>query len=291
VKDVEPITIPFRQPRVRGLVSAASWLQCKRCLHQARLWAQWRLRTHTPYRALFVLATPRSGSTLLGDYVNSLVGVEIQSEILHPSAPIGIAPAQSNADAAIRHIRHSLHLSRTPIRGCKLMLDHLDNCALTLDALNSAFPDSRYVILYRQSLAAQYLSLESAWATNQWILHEDHQRTNPRVHLDPGKLRSYCEGTRSAYRRILDHAWLQKRSALISYEELTVDPDRSLQKQICPLLDVPVAPLKTTLLKQNTSPLHQRVANYAAIAPLLASPLCHQYYTWPDERSAHRRAA
>jgi hypothetical protein len=286
-----PGTIQFRRPRRISVWLSNLRLQAQQRTHQLGLAARWWLGRQTSHRPVFALATHRSGSNLLLDYASRLAGLQCLSEVLCTTLPYGISPRQSRADFALRHIRRSLHTLRAPIRACKLMLDQLADCWLTLDALHAAFPDALYFILYRQSLAEQFLSRESAKVTDQWFLVDGQQRKQARVRIDPVRLRTYCDKIRHEYREIFDCAWLPQRSVLLSYEELTADPEQCFSQQICPLLGVPPVPLTTTLCKQNTLPLEQRVSNYREVSALLASPLCQQYYSWHERPQSKRKAA
>jgi LPS sulfotransferase NodH len=284
-------TIPLRRARRWQLDPARLWLRLQQQQQQIRLLLSWWLKSHTPYQAVFVLATHRSGSNLLVDYINRLPGVECRSEVLCPTLPIGPRKVRWRPEPALRHIRYSLHAPRSGVRGCKLMLDQLANCGLTLDALDAAFPSPKYIVLYRQSLAEQFLSREAAKATQQWVLLEGQERKQARVWINPAELRSYSDAVRRAYREVLAHSWLPQRAMLLSYEELVADPARCLRDRVCPLLGVPAVSPETCLRKQNTLPLAQRVANYHEVAALLASPLCRQQYVWPWQQLGARRAA
>jgi LPS sulfotransferase NodH len=265
-------------------------LRVRQFHHQAKLMAQWWLKSATTYQPVFVLATHRSGSNLLVDYLNRLPGVKCLSEILCYTLPYGLARSQHRRQTALGHIRRSLHPLSTSIRGCKLMLDQLSNCRLPLDVLDAALPRAKYIVLYRQSLAEQFLSRQAAKATQQWFLVDGQEPKQARVAVDGESIRSYCTSIRESYREILDHAWLPQRGVLLSYEELTADPYRCFAEQICPLLGVPPSRPETALRKQNTLPLAERVANYREVAPLLTSPLCRQHYSW-SQSTALRRAA
>jgi LPS sulfotransferase NodH len=256
------------------------WLRMRQWNHQAGLWAKWWLRTPTPYQPLFVLATYRSGSNLLLDYLNHLQGVKCLAEVLCPTLPYGLARSQQRPQAALAHIRRSLHAHKAPIRGCKLMLDQLSACRLPLDVLDAAFPRAKYIVLYRQSLAEQFLSRQAARVTQQWILVDGQEHKQPRFTIDTESLGSYCTSIRQAYREILHHAWLAQRGVLISYEDLAADPAACLSDKICPLLGVPPTQPKTSLRKQNTLTLEDRVANYREVASVLHSPLCVQHYSF-----------
>ena len=163
-----PSTIAFRSRLGRRLARIGQNLgqvkvqrEARRLKHQLWLHSQWWLRRHTPYRAIFVLATPRSGSNLLIDYLNRMPGVYSLTEVLSAWLPTGPWKCHTPPAAAIRHLRYSLQTLKTPARGCKVMLEELDYCRLTVDTLAEAFPESKFLILYRQSLAQQYVSLRA----------------------------------------------------------------------------------------------------------------------------------
>jgi LPS sulfotransferase NodH len=257
-----------------------AWLRVRQFHHQAGLWAKWWLRTPMPYQPLFVLATYRSGSNLLLDYLNHLAGVKCLAEVLCCTLPYGLARSQHRPDTALAHIRRSLHAVKSPIRGCKLMLDQLSACELPLDVLDAAFPRAKYLVLYRQSLAEQFLSRQAARVTQQWILVDGQEYQQPRIAIDTESIRTFCNSTRQAYHEILDHAWLGHRGVLLSYEELAADPETCLAAKICPLLGVSPNRPQTSLRKQNTLSFEERVANYREVASVLHSPLCVQQYSF-----------
>jgi hypothetical protein len=220
-----------------------------------------------------------------------LQGVAVTSEVLAASHAAGPRRRLLRPQPALQHIRKSLHLLDGPIRGCKLMLDQLSDCRVTLAELDAAFPGSKYIILYRQSLIEQFVSIEAAVATQQWALVAGQQRREALIVVNPTKLRSFCNRTREQYQAVLDQAWLEGRSVLLSYEGLIADPQRCLRNQICPLLEVPFAEPRTVLQKQNTLPLAERIANYGQVAGLVSSPLCQQHHSWHRQQRAVRRAA
>jgi LPS sulfotransferase NodH len=286
----EPVTLPIRPRWQRRFDPATLWLRCRQTWHGARLLAKWWLRPHTPYQAVFVLATHRCGSNLLVDYVHRLPEVASHSEVLCHTLPFGPHKPRLSPKRALGHIARSLHTLRTPLRGCKLMLDQLANCKLTVDDLEKAFPGAKYLILYRQSLAEQFLSREAAKATQQWVLFDGQERKQARVWINPAELRDYCDRMRRAYRDLIATPWLSERAVLLSYEELTADPAWWLENEICPLLGVPPTAPQTCLRKQNIQPLAERIENYREVAALLASPLCRQHLQWPWQQ-AKRQAA
>ena len=160
--DIIPLPHTPRQPLLDFSNAALEWRRLKT---HAVLLKKWWLRRHTPYQPLFLIASCRSGSNLLMNYLAQQPGIAMLSEVLSSQLAIGprrdcLPPAK-----AISHIRHCLQGEKTPIRGCKLMLYQLANCRLTLGDLHAAFPTAKYVELYRQSLAEQFVSHQRALAT------------------------------------------------------------------------------------------------------------------------------
>jgi LPS sulfotransferase NodH len=280
--------------RLLGLVPLAEFRwnrELGRLRNRLQLARKWWLRPHTSYQPFFVVATCRSGSNLLMSYLHQQDSVSALSEVLCPQLTIGPSRFRISTRRAIQHIRYSLQGEKTPVRGCKLMLQQLAHCDLTLDKLDAAFPGAKYIILYRQSLAEQFVSQRTAMTTKQFLLMAGQERKRTSVVINPDELRAYCDQMRANYRQVLAHPWLAGRSVLLNYEELTADPQHWLNEHIWPLLDLPPVPPQTYLLKQNTEPLAQRISNYREVATLLHSPLCKQYHVWPWQRHAERRAA
>jgi hypothetical protein len=170
------------------------------------------------------------------------------------------------------------------------MLHQLTNCGLVMDDLNAEFPNAKYVILYRQSLAEQFLSHKMAQATSQYVLVRGETRREAKILVDSGELREYCDDVRQRYQAALACPWLKGRSVLLSYEELVEEPNYWLRDQICPLLETPFATPETRLQKQNTRSLAERIVNYREVAALIHSPVCNQAHGAVG-RHRERRAA
>jgi LPS sulfotransferase NodH len=255
-----------------------------------RLLKKWWLRPQTPFQPLFLIATCRSGSNLLLSYLNQQSGIATWGEVLCSWLPIGPSSDRLPPAKAISHIRLCLHAKVEPIRGCKLMLHQLSNCGLTLADLNREFPSAKYIVLYRQSLAEQFVSQKVAEKTVQFMLRPGQSRRQAEIQIDPSELRQYCDDVRRQYREALSFPWLQDKAVLLSYEELVANPNLWLKEKICPLVNIPFAPVENQLVKQNTRPLSDQIINYREVAVQMHSPLCRQQHTWPVQR-IERRAA
>jgi hypothetical protein len=112
-----------------------------------------------------------------------------------------------------------------------------------------------------------------------------------RIQIDLVRLISFVKETRAAYRVIFDQFPPPERSLVLSYEQLTENPEAWLNDRIGPLLGLPAAVAQTILRKQNVLPIEQRVTNFHEVSSLLASPLCRQYYACPEQHSSRQFAA
>jgi LPS sulfotransferase NodH len=255
-----------------------------------RLLQKWWLWPHATFQPLFVIATWRSGSNLLLSYLQQQPTLAMLSEVLCSRLTIGLSHDRSSPYQAIQHIRFCLQGERAPIRGCKLMLHQLSNCDLSLDDLNREFPTAKYIVLYRQALAEQFVSHRIAEATEQYLLHKGETPREAEIHVDPQELRAYCDDIRRRYRNVVECQWLEGKATLLSYEELVADPDHWLKQHFCPMLNVPFGGSQTKLVKQSKRPLAEQIINYHEVAALVNSPLCRQQHSW-SWRQAGRQAA
>ncbi len=265
-------------------------LRFDRLRWQLHLSRHWWLASHQPYEPFFVIASARTGSNLLVEYLNQIPGVHCLSEILNCHSPI--APSRRTSPAgAIRHIRRWLQTVRVRHRGCKLFFNHLDDFRLELRDLEAAFPGAKYLVLYRESLAEQFVSLEHARLTDQWLLHPGEQRKQRSITVDPAALRKFCDDMRRDYQQLLSHPAIHHRGSIFSYEELIEIPVHTIEQHVCSLLGVPSIEPKAPLCKQNPEPLASRITNYNSLAALLTSPLCQLHFGSQTSQPSRRTAA
>lgn len=259
---------------------ASARFRIKRLKHRLKLAYRWWLCPHASHRTFFVLATYRSGSNLLVDYLRRFSGLGCHSEVLLPTVPIGMDYSEHSPENARWHLQRSLQALTQEIRGCKVMLDQLESCRITVGDIQELFPEANYLILYRESLVEQFVSHRLASTTAEWRAVTDEGSRDVQLSINPAELHSFCLNTRQSYAKLLGESWLADRSVLLSYEELVADAQCVFRERICPLLGLPDQELKTQLRKQNTLPLSQRVANYDDIRALIRNPVCHQWYSW-----------
>lgn len=244
------------------------------------LWRCWYFRQPSTYTPLFVLTTYRCGSNLLIDYLNCICGVRCYPELLSSNISIGPIRPFLSTNEAVSHLQLSLHALQSPVRGCKLMLDQLEACDVAIETLRESFPGSRFIILYRQSIAEQFVSLRIAQATKQWFVRRHKPVKRVAISLDECEMRKFCEQVRERYKNVFDCAWLRACSTVVSYEELVADPKKILQEYVCPLIERPITDPVSSMQKQNSLPLSERVLNYDTMANLFDAEWSHHKYSW-----------
>lgn len=232
-------------------------------------------------RPFFVVTSERTGSNLLVDYLRSLPGVAMTGEALSPLLTIGIRTRLVSRRAVLRHLRKTLRDLDGDVVGAKLMFWHLHEIhRLSLDDLREAFPDVRFIILYRSSLAEQYVSHRIAEATGQFALRDGAERREARVVVDPDDFRLYCSRIREHYERALAVPWMKERGVILSYDELIEEPQSMIRDRLAPLLSVEYAAPRSALVRQNPAPLQERVINYCEVEGLFASSEARQTYAF-----------
>src|SRR5947207_15806816 len=125
----EPIILPLPKRRAPQHERTDLRLQFRRLGWQLHLLRHWWLAPHKTYQTFFVIASARTGSNLLVEYLNQIPGVHCLSEILNWRSPI--APSRRTSKAgAIKHIRRWMQTVQTEHRGRKLVFKHLGDVRL-----------------------------------------------------------------------------------------------------------------------------------------------------------------
>ncbi|WP_339908579.1 hypothetical protein [Symmachiella dynata] len=216
-----------------------------------------------------ILAEARTGSTLLGDYLNCDPSVTISGEVLNPFSTVGIAQKAISKSAALRHIRYSLHSPRTRVGGVKLHLSHMAAHGISGTDLVRDFPEAYFIVLYRSSFAEQFVSHKIARQTEVWEDRTGKRAFSGKIHVDSEEFTNYCDGAVRAYEALLKDLHLAAHSIVISYEEMATDAQSLFREKVFPFLHIPMRTITTGLKKQNKRSLSAVVENYDDVCPLL----------------------
>lgn len=274
----------------RQLLRRRSWLWRRRrdfyrLRSRTKLYYEYWRHHATPITPLLVIGTARVGSYLLTSYLHSLPDVAMRGEVLNPDAPQGLKANRRHRAAALRHIRVNIRAQSAPVGGVKILLGQLAGHGLTVADLCSVMPGTRFLVIYRRALADQFVSMLIARKTGSWNLTDAERRRYVSVHVDPGEFALYCAGIRKVYRELLSHRCVTDRALVLSYEALAQDADNLFRRQVCPFLGVPYRQVRTGFVKQNPSPLSEKVQNYDEVADLLTGPEAEQDYALEDRPS------
>lgn len=255
-------------------------LGVRRTMHRLRIALRAPGRAGSARGLLFVVGAGRDGTNLLVDYLNSLPDVAVGGEVLNVNTYDGL-PEGVSRNGVLRHIRRSLHAQAAPVRGVKLHFAQLAGRGLSLAEVAGRFADARFLILYRQSMAEQFVSRARAAASGQWLLKDGQKPRDATVRIDAQELRDYCARNRGYYEGLTAQPWFVGRAVLFSYEQLAAAPQQVFDEMIFPLLDVPAQEIHTSLRKQNTRTLADVVENYDEVGELLESDACRHEYAMP----------
>ena len=248
----------------------------KRALHRLRIFLKYSWdRVHK--EPVFIITVRRTGSNLLLEYLNSIPGVSFAPEVLNKSMFYGLRARHVSKAAALRHIRHSINDCAHRICGGKLVKVHLDAHRITLEDLKKSFPQARFIILYRESLLEQFVSLKIAETTNRWQ-STDTLTLHAPIHVDKGELEEYCKKMKAFYEEILEKTWLENCSLVLGYEELAANVQKTFDEKIFPFLGLPVSRVNCRLKKQNTRRLSETIDNYNEISLLRTRSWLWQSY-------------
>jgi len=258
---VQPLAVHGRQLRNRTI------LKYRYAMHR-----------HRPRIRLFILSEPRTGSNLLIDYLRSIPGVFAQEEILNHRAPYGLRRFWMPCGAALRHIDYSTNYD-ADIVTAKLMLHQLRWHGVSAEALVRRYDNARFVILYRQDLARQYISARILMLTHRDRLRDENDRFTGTLRLTAEDFCRYCEGQKRGFEELIYTSSIRRCSTLLSYEELADDPQKVFDERILPLIGRDSITIQSGMRKQTTRPMHEIIENYDELAQLLTSDTAHHQYT------------
>lgn len=219
---------------------------------------------------LFIICTMRTGSNLLGDYLNSHPVVGCEFEILNQGQIPYLAIVSLAQDVRF-YLDTLFKAMQAKIKCGNIHFRHFDELGITIDHLLHWFPQARFIILYRGSLLDQFISLKLAEATGRWIATSPGDETDQEISIDVSELLAFAHATKNQYKQLADHPFLRERHLTISYEELASDACRTFETKIWPFLGIPPSPLRTVLRKQNIRSPRESVSNFHELKSLLSS--------------------
>lgn len=248
-----------------------------------RLWIFLRYYFNRAERKpVFILCTARTGSVFLTSCFQSVPEISTLREVLSPVRSFGVLGRTATPESVRRHLCYSINASEKERCVLKLMHRHVESAGISLEKLlqnlEKDFPSAKLIIIYRRSLADQYLSLKLAEATGDWVWKEKPAQP-PSLVIDPIEYRKYCESTRAFYETLLKNAWIRKNAVVLSYEELAQDPQGVFDRTLFPFLELPPCTVAVSTHKQNVKRPEEIIQNYAEVEALLNNQASFQHYT------------
>ncbi len=207
-------------------------------------------------RIVFVVGSPRSGTTFLGRAIGSLPGFVDMGEVAPVKAAIPELVALPVPDAAARLRTIVDAARRVGLVGSVRPVEQTPEMAYLVDAALVAFPEARVVHIMRDGRDVCCSLLEKGWLGSARTGGADdaglRYGVEPRFWVEPDRreeFRSVTEASRVAWawRRYVEAA----RSAYapvfeLRYEALASDPDGAAA-DLAAHLDAPIDPLAAAL--------------------------------------------
>jgi hypothetical protein len=217
---------------------------------------------HLDDRLVFVVGSPRSGTTFLAGAIGSLPGFVDLGEVPAVKAAVPHLAALEPAEAA-RRLRRTLAVSRRAgLVGGVRPVEQTPELAHVVPALPLAFPDATIVHIVRDGRDVVCSLLEKPWLRREEVEVDDAgvpYGSYARFWVEPGRRAEF--ETASDARRA---AWVWRAYATaartagvllleIRYEDLAVNPS-AVAAKLAPALGSPLADLASALSRaHNTS--------------------------------------
>jgi LPS sulfotransferase NodH len=259
-------------------------LRTNYAVQRARTWYG-RARNRIRSRNFLILGAARSGTSLLVDYLNCHASVQCHGEILGHDAPLyGNAFRWANRPFARHRLR--LHAEsffvKPPGRsvGAKILTYHLDELPIKMSDLVDILDRPRMILIYRERLLDQFISLKMAERTGVW--HTEQKVEQGPIWLDPAEYRLYADReARMWYANLVALKGVQVHC--VTYEQLVDAPNETMRGVFEFLGHDPVA-CATTRMKVNANRLEDKLANCRQFIESGIDPHEIQQLPWPSGR-------
>ncbi len=205
-------------------------------------------------RLVFVIGSPRSGTTFLAGAIGSVAGFVDLGEV----APVKAAVPELAAmppDAAARRLRRILAVARrVGLVGSVRAVEQTPELAHVATALPLAFPDSVTIHIVRDGRDVACSLLEKSWLRREQTRTDDAglpYGSSARFWVEPERRAEFetaSDARRAAWvwRSYVTAARAAPNAIEVRYEELASDPD-SVARTLAERLGTPPGPLTSAL--------------------------------------------
>jgi hypothetical protein len=222
-------------------------------------------------RLVFVVGSPRSGTTFLAAAIGSLRGFVDLGEV----APLKAAIPELSAlppDEAAPRIRRLLAVSRRlGLVGSRRAVEQTPETAFVLEAVRRAFPHAQIVHIIRDGRDVVCSLLERGWLSAGRRGEDDARRpygAEARFWVEPERAGEFAQATDArraawAWRRYVTTARVAGAGAFeIRYERLASDP-AAVAHELALFLDAPEASLGQALARAHSESVGRYVRELA----------------------------
>jgi len=212
-------------------------------------------------RLVFIVGSPRSGTTFLGRAVGSLPGFVDLGEVAALKASVPELASRTPAVAAPRLRRLLALAGRLGLAGGLRAVEHTPENAFVTEALALAFPDARFVHPVRDGRDVVASLLERGWLSEGRGGGDDAglpYGPGVRFWVEPERCEEFARAGDArraawAWRRYLEAARsVPERTLELRYEELAAQPDAAAAR-LAPFLGVEEEALAAALSEARVS--------------------------------------
>jgi len=225
---------------------------------------------HQPPEVPFlILGEARTGTNLLADLLRQHPDISVAGEILNPYNPEGIRLRFRPKQRVLLHIKRSVKALSGKCRGAQTHVYHFHMHRVPIQYLADSWPELRFLVIYRADLAAQYVSWKLAKQSGRWVGTSDTAVHSNKCLVAPEEFLQWCASIRHRYAEVSACSGLWQRAVILSYEDLSGDPELVMGETVFPFLGLAPVSVAPRLRKQNPRTLSECVANFAEVRELL----------------------
>ena len=236
-------------------------------------------RRKANWTPLFLVGTPRVGSHFLRTFLNSHAEIDLGAEILLPGTFYGL-PQRYKGEKVLRHMKKLACLSGGKVRGFKMHFQQLKNRGISLRMMDEAFPQAKYLVLYRRNLFEQACSEALANHLGSWIRRKQGDKVYEPVTIDSEWLQAKIQEYQGAYAALTEEApWMEFRSLPVCFERLLEDQNGA-SRELLKFLGLPHQSLSGATIRQRDRPIREYLLNFDELAHLVSPATNDFHFTW-----------
>jgi len=211
-------------------------------------------------RFVFVVGSPRSGTTFLATALGSIPGLVDLGEVapLKAAVPelVNVPPAR-----AARRLRSILAIARrVGLVGSVRPVEQTPEMAYLLDVADLAYPDARFVHMLRDGRDVVCSLLEKSWLKPSSNGRDDaglSYGAHPRFWVEPERRDEFASASDARRAAWAWRAYVSAASSAaapvveVRYERMVAEPE-SVARELAAHLEMPVGPLSQALCEAHT---------------------------------------